>query len=301
MGFRAGALALLLPLLLAACEDPALPRVVGRKGTLDAEFDAPRGIAAAHGRVAVVDRSGRLQEFTADLAFVRSIPVMPPGARRGFPLGVLLEEGGYTVVHTHDAAVVRFGTDGKEIARFGSNGVRDGELCMPQRAVRFRGNLLVSEFGYDESKRVQEFAPDGKFLRRLPGSFQRPMGVAVDEAGVLWIADTSGKVLRYDAASGRELGSATTEGTGIGQAQWPSGVAALPGGGVVVVEAGNHRLQRFDSAGRSIGVFGSNGAMPGQFNTPYDVAVDPPWLFVADTENHRVQRFRLDAIPWVKP
>jgi hypothetical protein len=78
-------------------------------------------------------------------------------------------------------------------------------------------------------------------------------------------------------------------------------VAALPGGGVVISEAGNHRLQRFAPDGGSLGVFGRNGSLPGEFNTPYDLAVDPPWLFVADTENHRVQRFRLDAIPWKIP
>jgi DNA-binding beta-propeller fold protein YncE len=127
------------------------------------------------------------------------------------------------------------------------------------------------------------------------------MGLAVDGAGILWIADASGSLFRYDAAPGRLLGSATTEGKGAGQAVWPTGVAALPGGGVVIVEAGNHRLQRFDPSGRSLGVFGRNGSLPGEFNTPYDCAVDPPFLFVADSENHRVQRFRLDAVPWEAP
>jgi len=302
MGWRAAvALALLLP-LLAACEDSSTPLVFGRRGAAEGEFDSPRGIAAAGGRVAVVDRSGRLQEFTAWGVFVRAIPVMPPNARRGFPLGVLFDPaGGYLVVHTHDAALVRYGIDGKELSRFGDNGVKDGELCMPQRAVPFGGNLLVSEFGYEECKRIQEFTPGGKFVRRLPGVFQRPMGVAVDGAGVLWVADASGSLLRYEAATGHLLGSATTEGKGAGQAVWPTGVAALPGGGVVIAEAGNHRLQRFDAAGKSLGVFGRSGSLPGEFNTPYDLAVDPPWLFVADTENHRIQRFRLDAISWEKP
>lgn len=299
MGFRAAAaLALLLP-ALPACSGASAPLVIGRRGNADGEFDTPRGIAASGGRVAVVDRSGRLQEFTADGAFVRSIGIMPPNARRGFPLGVLFDPaGGYLVVHTHDAALVRFGTDGKEMGRIGNEGVKDGEFCMPQRAVLFRGNLLVSEFGYEECKRVQEFAPDGTFLRRLPGTFHRPMGVAVDGAGILWVADESGSLLRYEAASGRLLGTATTEGKGAGQAVWPTGVAALPGGGVVICEAGNHRLQRFDPSGRSLGVYGRNGPLPGEFNTPYDLAVDPPYLFVADSGNHRVQRFRLDALPW---
>jgi hypothetical protein len=292
MGFRDAAAAPLLLLLLAGCEDPAAPLVIGRKGTFTGEFEAPRGIAASGDRLAVVDRSGRLQEFTADGAFVRAFPVMPEGSRRGFPLGVRFDGDGFLVAHTHDAALVRYGAEGKEISRFGNEGVKDGEFCMPQRVVPFRGNLIVSEFGYAPCCRVQEFALDGKFLRRFPGTFHRPMGVAVDEAGILWVADTGGKVVRYEAATGRLLGPVADP------VVWPTGVAALPGGGVVVVEAGNHRLHRFAADGRSLGTFGRNGSLPGEFNTPYDVAVAPPWIFVADTENHRVQRFRLDAIPW---
>src|SRR5688572_31370962 len=69
MGFRAAAAVVVL---LAGCEDPAAPLVIGRKGTYTGEFEAPRGIAASGDRLAVVDRSGRLQEFTADGAFVRA-------------------------------------------------------------------------------------------------------------------------------------------------------------------------------------------------------------------------------------
>ena len=297
---------LLAPVLLASCEDAAIPLVIGRAGTADGEFDTPRGIAAAGGRIAVVDRSGRVQVFGADGAFQRSFPVMPPGARRGFPLGVLLDAGGATwVVHTHDASLVHYGLDGKEDSRWGVGGVKDGELGQPQRAVLSGGGMLVSDFGYEPCRRVQAFTPAGAFLRRIggPGTeavFQRPMGMAVDAGGVLWVADAAGMLFRFDPGTGRFLGAVGSEGTAPGRTVWPTGVAALPGGGVVVCEAGNHRLQRFDADGRSLGVFGANGPAPGEFRTPYDLAVDPPWLFVADTDNHRVQRFRIDAIPWRK-
>lgn len=298
---------LLAPVSLAACEDRSAPLVIGRPGAGDGEFDTPRGISAANGAVAVVDKSGRVQLFSSDGTFLRAFPVTAPGARRGFPLGVLLEPGGGTVVvHTHDAALVRYGPDGKEVSRWGSNGVKDGELCMPQRAVVHGGEVFVSDFGYEQCRRVQVFAPDGRFLRRIggPGTeavFQRPMGVTVDGAGVLWVADESGRIFRFDPSSGRLLGTVGSAGRGAGQSTWPTGAAALPGGGVVVCEAGNHRLQRFDADGRSLGVFGRNGTGPGEFRTPYDLAVDPPWLFVADTDNNRVQRFRIDAIPWRPP
>ncbi len=301
----ATALPLLLPLLLA-CEAPA-PLVIGGPGSEPGRFVRPRGIAARGGRVAVLDTSGRLQRFAADGALERSWPVMPPGSVRGFPLGLLLRpDGGTLVVHTHEAALVSYGPDGKETSRRGNGGVRDGEFCMPQRAVEWEGEVFVSEFGYEPCRRVQVFAPDGRFLRRLggPGTeavFQRPMGIAVDAAGVLWVADAGNRLFRLDPRTGRLLSTVGGEGDGPGRFRWPTGLAALPGGGVVVCEAGNHRLQRLDAEGRCLGTFGANGSGPGEFRGPYDLALDPPWLFVADTENHRVQRFLLDRIPWKAP
>ncbi|MCK6479518.1 MAG: hypothetical protein L6R43_05025 [Planctomycetes bacterium] len=291
-----------LPLLLAACTE-APPVVLGGPGVLD----RPRALAARDGIVAVVDTSGSLRRLTADGAPAGSHPVMPPGARRGYPLGVLLrEDGSATVVHTHDSALVHYARDGRETGRFGDGGVKDGQFCMPQRALRRGEEWIVSEFGYEECRRVQVFDAAGRFLRRIggPGTdavFERPMGMALDAAGVLWVADASHFLLRFDPATGRLLGKVGGPGDGPGRLRWPTGVAALPGGGVVVCEAGNHRLQRFDAEGRSLGTFGRPGAAPGEFRGPYDLAVDPPFLFVADTENHRIQRFRLDALPWSVP
>jgi DNA-binding beta-propeller fold protein YncE len=298
------AVALLLPLLLGACREPEPPLVVGRPGLNDGEFDRPRGIAAAGGQFAVVDVTGRLQRFTTDGKFVSSHTVMPAGSRRGFPLGLILLPGGDSlVVHTHESGMVRYSPDGKELSRWGTGGVREGEFCMPQRAVIRGDEVLVTDFGYEPCRAVKAFTREGKFLRRLggPGTeavFQRPMGLALDPAGVLWVADSSHRLFRFEEATGRCLGSVGSEGSGPDQVTWPTGLAALPDGTVIACEAGNGRLHRFGADGRSLGVYGRTGSGPGEFRSPWDLAADPPFLFVADTENHRVQRLRIDDIPW---
>ena len=66
----------------------------------------------------------------------------------------------------------------------------------------------------------------------------------------------------------------------------------------MVAEVGNHRLQRLLADGTPGGSWGRPGSLPGELRGPYDVAVDPPWLFVADTENHRLQRVRLEDMKW---
>ena len=306
-GAAAAAVALPLALLVPGCTREPLAIAFGTPGRGPGGFDRPRAVAAAGGVVAVIDITGRLQRFDYDGRLLGEHRVSPPEARRGFPLGVaLLPDGDALVAHTHDAAVVRYDASGREESRFGSEGLADGTFGMPQRVLLHAGEVLVSEFGHPPCRRVQAFGPDGRFLRRLggPGTgavFERPIGIAVDAAGVLWAADTAHRLFRIDPATGRVLGTVGEEGGGAGALRWPSGVAAHPGGGVVVAETGNHRIQRFDAEGRSLGVYGGPGLAPGEFNGPYDLAIDPPWLFVADTDNHRVQRIRLDEVPWGPP
>ncbi len=297
----AGSLAFLA--LLPACREDPGPRAFGHPGHGPGQFDRPRGVAAAAGRLAVVDLSGDAQVLGADGTPERSFPVMPGGSRRGYPLGLLLEEGGGTlVVHTHDRALVRYDAAGKETARWAAGDPGEPEPPMPQRAVRDGDRLFVTEFAPPDRSRVEVFSADGRRLARFGGRgteavFARPMGIALDAAGVLWVADASHRLFRF-TREGKFLGVVGGKGEGAGSLDFPTGVAAWPGGGVVVCEAGNHRLQRFDASGRSLGTSGRRGVLPGEFRGPYDVAVDPPYLWVADTDNHRVQRLRLDAVAW---
>ncbi len=86
--------------------------------------------------------------------------------------------------------------------------------------------------------------------------------------------------------------------TANGQFQNPNGIDVDPSGEYVFVsETGNNRVQQFDANGNFIQKWGGSGSGAGQFNEPFAVAAGPPaneWSFpvyVADTENHRVQKF----------
>ena len=92
--------------------------------------------------------------------------------------------------------------------------------------------------------------------------------------------------------------------TGSGDAQFfsPRGVAAAPDGSLYVADFMNHRIQHLDADGNLIGQWGSYasidaGSAPGgTFNEPWGIAVAPDGsVYVADTWNHRVQKFSADG------
>jgi DNA-binding beta-propeller fold protein YncE len=64
-----------------------------------------------------------------------------------------------------------------------------------------------------------------------------------------------------------------------------------------VADFGNRRVQHVDAHLRPLGGFGSEGDAPGQFHDPCGIAVGADGsLYVADTWNHRIQKFTAKGI-----
>jgi DNA-binding beta-propeller fold protein YncE len=87
-----------------------------------------------------------------------------------------------------------------------------------------------------------------------------------------------------------------------GQLNLPRSVAVAPDGSLYVADTGNHRVQHLAPDGTLLadwGTFASldQGEAPGgTFNEPWGIAVAPDGtVYVADTWNHRVQRFSPDG------
>lgn len=138
--------------------------------------------------------------------------------------------------------------------------------------------------------------------------FHEARGMAFDSAGRLWTTDTVHHAFqRFNPTTGalqQTCGQRAAEGSAPGQFNWPRGIAVDEAtGNLWLADTKQHQLQVLSSSCQALGPTladwkvgsGKASATVGNFNWPYDVAIRQTdrIAFVADTQNHRVQAFRV--------
>lgn len=173
-------------------------------------------------------------------------------------------------------------------------------MTKPYAVAVHKGRIFVS----DSAERVVKVfdVPSGKYFtigEGEPGQLAKPLGLDVDRAGRLYVADATQKmVLIYDRdgkflrkIGGKDLfdriSSVTVD---------PSGrrIYVVDIGGV---QSENHRVRVFETAtGQHVMDIGKRGGGPGDFNLPRDMAIGKDGrLYVVDGGNFRVQVFNADG------
>ena len=213
----------------------------------------------------------------------------------------------------------------------GHVGVNDGidaslaNLYSPSAiAVDAGGNLYIADRDNNRIRRVDS----GGTISTLAGTgergysgdggpatgarLNRPSGVAVDEAGYVYVADSGNHAVRRIDLTGTIAAFAGTGARGYGgdggpaieaQQDSPFGVAADAVGHVYVADFGNHAVRRIDLTG-AIATFAGTGArgyggdgrpaIEAQLDSPFGVAADTIGrVYVADSGNHAVRRIDL--------
>jgi len=154
------------------------------------------------------------------------------------------------VVDTLKASIFRFDlTDHKLKGRFGGSGTAEGELNFPTNIyVNSDGIIFASD---SLNFRIQEFTPDGKFLRAFgsigtgPGHFSRPKGIAVDSDGNIYVVDGLFDNVQIFDRESRLLLAFGRQGNGYGEFWLPTGIFIDQDDRIYVSDTYNKRVQIF--------------------------------------------------------
>jgi len=155
------------------------------------------------------------------------------------------------------------------------------------------GNL-ITQWG---KKGIKEWDRDDETrLDRSEGRFNQPRGVAADDKGFIYVADSGNfRIQKFDR-KGNFIAQWGGPGSREAQFKQPSGVAVDTLGYVYVADSGNNRIQKFDGQGNFITQWGVFGSENGQFKNPLAVTTDAySNVYVADFGNNRVQIFESDG------
>lgn len=153
---------------------------------------------------------------------------------------------------------------------------------------------------------IAAYTGDG--MAAVSSGVQYPLGVAVDAAGNLYIADNGNNRVRKVNTAGTIstlAGSATYGFTGDGgpstaaRLYYPQGIAVDAGNNVYIADMNNNRIRKINAAGyintiagNGVATFGGDGGVPtlASLNQPTGMATRADGtIFIADNNNNRVR------------
>lgn len=213
------------------------------------------------------------------------------------PGGIAIAPNGRLyVADTGRHRVMYFGSDGGMLGGFGGPGEGAFRMRSPHAIDVGDSIAVVADTGHN---RIQVFEPGGTHIRNLGEKalgLRGPEGVAIDDDGRIWVADTHNhRVLCLDE-HGAVLHDIGTWGTFPGQFMEPSGIDAREGR-VVVTDRLNHRVQVFDAdTANLLESWGMHAVFPrqgeGKVHYPADAALLRGGdVVIAEPFEERVQRF----------
>jgi sugar lactone lactonase YvrE len=130
-----------------------------------------------------------------------------------------------------------------------------------------------------------------------PGRFNKPVGVAVDSSGRVFVADEGNNRIRM--VSGGFVGNTTT----VNPLRRPTAVVRFPGGGGTLLAAdyGNHVIRQVEPCGGDcntpdpdiVAGTGEPGSTGASLDSPIAISVDDSTLYIADLLNRRIGKVPL--------
>jgi predicted membrane-bound mannosyltransferase/DNA-binding beta-propeller fold protein YncE len=290
-------------------------QTIGGPGSQPGEFQYPHGVAVApDGSLYVADsRNHRIQHLSVDGTVLQTWGTFADVSKGAAPGGTFNEpwdvavapDGSVFVADTWNNRIQKFTADGKLIKMWGYFGQAEKpDAFWGPRGVTVSPNnqLLVTDTG---NKRVVVFDLDGNPITEFgqtgsePGQLNEPVGIAVDKAGKVFVADTWNQ--RIQAFAPSSDGKSYTyllqwDISGwFGQSLDNKPYLAVDSlGNVFATDPEGNRVLEFDNQGKFIRAWGDSGSDAKSFNLAAAPAVDAQGnLWVTDANNNRLLHFTI--------
>ncbi|MEO6996394.1 MAG: immunoglobulin domain-containing protein [Lacunisphaera sp.] len=245
-----------------------------------------------------------------------------------YPVAIARDQSGNLLVADASANVIRMVTPTGAVSIFAGTVGNAGSTDGTGSAARFNqpgglafdaaGNLFVADTGNATIRKitpsgvVTTLAGDATARGNVDGTgnaarFNHPIGLAVDSAGNLFVADTFTDTVRkitpagaVSTLAGTNTVTGSTDGSGAAaRFNTPSGVTVDASGIVYVADTGNNTIRQITADGTVTtlaGLPGVGGSTDGTgsaafFSQPTNLAIAPNGnLYVADTGNALIRR-----------
>jgi len=207
-------------------------------------------------------------------------------------MGIAVDRAGSVYVADRgNHRVQKFTSNGKFLAKWGTEGTEDGEFIRPDViAVEGSGNILVVDHPKLKESRIQKFDPDGMFISK----WTVPTGVlALDMSGNAY-ASPEGTIEKYDP-SGKLIAKWGKWGKGDEElGGWVAGICVDASGNVYVSDTINMRVKKFDSKGKFVQKWAVDLGWGGSL--PYHLAVDGAEnVYASDSSDIRIWKLSPDG------
>jgi DNA-binding beta-propeller fold protein YncE len=153
----------------------------------------------------------------------------------------------------------------------------------------------VLVYDADSLQLLRKIGTTGKnHTLQTPGDFSKPTGVAVDQDGNLYVADTLNARIEVFDADGAFIRQFGKRGDGPGYFAMPKGLAIDCDGHIWVADSLQNRVQVYSQEGNLLIYMGyTQGIMPGMFSGLQYITIDKNnRVFTSEVFPGRVQMFR---------
>jgi len=292
---------------------------VGSDGKGTGQFRRAEGIAVApdgtiivldtgNNRIQRLELTNKLKTAPLPLNAQTKMSVSGPAATWAYAATQIAPYGDSLYAYLPQGGpFVLIGPDGKQKAAFGTTKGKGGDVVREAGGIAASAKMGLLATDTPDS-RLQRFSLEGKWRTNVgeaegffdskskEGRVRQPTGVAINDDGTIYIADTGNQ--RIDAFSpegvflfaiGPKLGTFIL--------QKPVAIAWDKAGFLYFVDEGVHRVFKCEPSGAYVASWGEEGTGPGQFEAPVSIAFDgQSYFYTLDAKLKRVSVHTRDGV-----